>query len=118
MALAGSATSFVLSSVLALWFIFANAPETPASLLVPISYYSALLNAILGIFNPIPAFLSDGGRILRAVLVRRNHDYNKATRTAAKVGIAISFAFMAAGFVILFTGNFISGAWIKLLAGY
>ena len=119
MALAGPATSFVLGSILTLAFIFfANSTGTSTNLLVPILYYSALLNAVLGIFNLIPAFPSDGGRILRAILVRRNHDYNKATRTAAKVGIAISFGFMVAGVVILFTGNFISGAWIILIGWF
>ena len=60
--------------------------------------YGAIINTMLGGFNLIPAFPLDGGRILRAGLVAWKKDYDTATRTAARVGIAISYGFMAAGF--------------------
>ena len=60
--------------------------------------YGAIINTMLGGFNLIPAFPLDGGRILRAGLVVWKKDYDTATRTAARVGIAISYGFMAAGF--------------------
>jgi Zn-dependent protease len=74
-----------------------------------ILYYAALINVILGAFNLIPAFPSDGGRILRAALVRLRKDYNKGTKDAVNVGIIISYGFMAFGFVMMVTGSFLSG---------
>jgi CBS domain-containing protein len=73
---------------------------------------------MLGAFNLIPAFPSDGGRILRAMLVRRKKDYNKATKTAANVGIAISYAFMGFGFFAMLAGSFVSGLWILLIGWF
>ena len=69
---------------------------------------------ILGIFNLIPAFPSDGGRILRAALVKVK-DYDKATKDAVKVGVTISYGFMALGFLMMVTGSFLSGIRILLI---
>ena len=78
----------------------------------------ALINTILGIFNLIPAFPSDGGRILRAALVKVKKDYDKATKDAVKVGVTISYGFMALGFLMMVTGSFLSGIWILLIGWF
>ena len=78
----------------------------------------ALINTILGIFNLIPAFPSDGGRILRAALVKVKKDYDKATKDAVKVGITISYGFMALGFLMMVAGSFLSGIWILLIGWF
>ncbi|NAL77599.1 site-2 protease family protein [Nitrososphaera sp. AFS] len=85
---------------------------------IDILYYVALINAILGLFNLIPAFPSDGGRILRATLVRVKKDYDKATKDAVKVGIIISYGFMAFGFLMMATGSFVSGIWMLLIGWF
>jgi CBS domain-containing protein len=73
---------------------------------------------MLGGFNLIPAFPLDGGRILRAGLVAWKKDYDSATRTAARVGIAISYGFMGVGFLTMITGSFVSGIWILLIGWF
>jgi CBS domain-containing protein len=115
--------SFILAGIFGLaWLLVSNVVpigETSArNFIIPILYYGALLNTILGTFNLIPAFPSDGGRILRAFLVRRKKDYNEATKSAANIGIAISYAFMAFGFITLLSGEIIGGIWVLLLGWF
>jgi Zn-dependent protease len=74
------------------------------------------LNAVVLIFNLIPAFPLDGGRILRAVAWRLTGDRNRATRFAALTGQGFSYLFIAIGLVIVMTtGNVISGIWLALV---
>lgn len=121
-AFAGPATSFALSGIFAgLWWAASalSAGGAAATMLVGVLFYAATVNALLGAFNLIPAFPMDGGRILRSLLVRRNKgDYDRATRTAARVGIAISYAFFGIGFLVILTGSFISGIWILLIGWF
>ncbi len=80
--------------------------------------YGMLVNILLGAFNLIPAFPLDGGRILRSALLRWKKDYDQATKISARVGIAISYGFMAFGFLIMFSGSFTSGIWILLIGWF
>jgi Zn-dependent protease/CBS domain-containing protein len=68
--------------------------------------YLAMANLLLGLFNLIPAFPMDGGRVLRALLAMRL-DYNQATLVAARIGQALALAF---GFIA-----FAIGDWILIL---
>lgn len=121
MAIAGPLMSFAISGAfaLALLVVTIAVPDGSAAKVVRgILYYGALVNVILGVFNLIPAFPSDGGRILRAMLVRKKKDYNEATKTAANVGIAISYAFIGFGFLAMLAGSFVSGLWIILIGWF
>jgi Zn-dependent protease len=80
--------------------------------------YGAIVNILLGLFNLIPAFPLDGGRVLRAALVRWKKSHEEATRTAVKVGIGISYVIIAFGFITVFTGSFIGGIWLILIGWF
>jgi len=64
----------------------------------------AILNILLGVFNLIPAFPMDGGRVLRALLAERLK-YSDATRYAVYIGKIFGIAMVIAGF--LFTSYFL-----------
>ena len=128
-AIAGPAASFAIAAVLAaLWWslswiieddaVAAGGMQAAGQVVQGVLLYGAITNALLGVFNLIPAFPLDGGRILRAGLVRWKKSYDEATKIAARVGIAISYGFMGIGFPAMITGAFISGVWILLIGWF
>ena len=105
-ALAGPAVNFVIAFALWLWLL-------ASSSLVPVDQLSLtggpflerlmLLNIVLAVFNLLPAFPMDGGRVLRAVLAMRM-DHAEATRQAAAVGQGLA---LWLGFMGLFYNPFL-----------
>ncbi len=80
--------------------------------------YLALINALLAIFNLIPGFPLDGGRVLRAALWGLTHNLRRATEIAIDVGHAIAFAFILVGFWRLYTGDWINGFWVASIGWF
>ena len=122
-AVVGPLTSFVIAGILALSLSIlnqVNVEDTIVAITIAegVLYYGTLVNVLIGGFNLIPAFPLDGGRILRSALLRWKKDYDQSTKIATKVGIAISYGFMALGFVVVFTGSFISGMWLLLIGWF
>jgi CBS domain-containing protein len=74
--------------------------------------YLSFINLAVGIFNLIPGFPLDGGRILRAALWSLFGDIKKATQIASSFGKAFAFILMGLGFLYLFYGMVISGIWL------
>jgi Zn-dependent protease/CBS domain-containing protein len=91
-ALAGPVTSMLVAAV-----CYVVVLALPSSLTVPIFVFGwlAITNFVLAVFNLLPAFPMDGGRVLRALLAR-SWSYANATRTAARIG-----SLFALGFVLL-----------------
>lgn len=77
--------------------------------------YLAFINLLLAIFNMIPAFPLDGGRVLRAILWGWKGDIMWATRIASAAGSVFAFLLMALGIYSFITGNFIAGIWWFLI---
>ncbi len=65
----------------------------------------AAINAFVLVFNLLPAFPMDGGRIARALVWWRTGDRNLATRYAANLGRAFGYLFIAGGLVLLARGD-------------
>jgi CBS-domain-containing membrane protein len=77
-----------------------------------------MINLALAVFNLIPGFPLDGGRILRAILWWRTGDVERATVGAARTGQVIAAILMAAGgFLVLTTGNW-SWLWEVLIGWF
>jgi len=73
--------------------------------------YLLLLNLILAIFNMIPAFPLDGGRVLRATLWAWKENLRWATRISSNIGTGFGIALIALGIFAFVQRNFIQGVW-------
>ncbi|MBI4320084.1 MAG: site-2 protease family protein [Chloroflexi bacterium] len=115
MAFVGPLSSLVLAVVFgAGWFLAPGInPQTQAILL-----YLALVNLLLALFNLIPAFPLDGGRVLRAILWWTSHSMFDATRIASMVGQGFAYLFIFGGLFWAFTGNIISGLWLMVIGWF
>ncbi|MEI6510091.1 MAG: site-2 protease family protein [bacterium] len=81
--------------------------------------YLGNINLLFGLFNLIPAFPLDGGRILRAALWQWKKDLRQATRIAAKAGVFISYLLFLLGFVsIVAWGDLFGGLWWIVLGWF
>lgn len=105
-ALAGPLVSFALAG------LFALAAATPllGSPARSVARYLALINVILAVFNLVPAFPLDGGRILRGLLWNKLGKV-RATRAAADAGGLFALALIAVGVLALLQGAGIEGIW-------
>jgi Zn-dependent protease/CBS domain-containing protein len=79
------------------------------SLLVPILSYLALMNIILGIFNLIPGFPLDGGRVLRSIIWKATGNFQTATNITTFVGQAFAYLIILWGIPLFFSGNVFNG---------
>jgi Zn-dependent protease len=79
--------------------------------LVGVIGYLGYLNLILAVFNLVPAFPLDGGRIFRSALWGARKDLLSATKIASRVGAGFGLLLMAAGLVSMLRGQFFGGIW-------
>jgi Zn-dependent protease/CBS domain-containing protein len=77
--------------------------------------YLAVVNLALALFNMVPAFPLDGGRVFRALLWSRARDLMQATRQAVFLSSAFSWLLVAVGLMGLFAGQVANGLWPMLL---
>ena len=113
-ALAGPGTSLLLGGMFVAIALTVEQPQLEA-----LVAYLGFVNLALGLFNLIPGFPMDGGRVLRAILWRVRGDRLLATRNAAVVGRAFAYLLIGLGvFVALQPGGLFSGIWIALIGWF
>ena len=77
--------------------------------------YLAMINTVILVFNLLPGFPLDGGRVLRAALWAWTGSLRRATRMASLVGAGFGIALMALGVWAIVRGSWIGGMWYILL---
>lgn len=80
--------------------------------------YLAFINLAVGIFNMLPGYPLDGGRVLRSVLWARSRNVLKATRSAATAGTYIAFGLFALGGLSILFGGFVQGVWFIIIGWF
>jgi Zn-dependent protease len=117
MAIAGPIASLLLSILFAALYQIATIIEFPVPAIGILGYLSAV-NMLLAVFNMVPAFPTDGGRILRSLLWWIKGDIRWATQVASRISMVFAIAIIFVGFMSLIEGNFIGGLWWVLIGSF
>lgn len=125
-ALAGPAVTFAIVVVLAVvgtlatgWADFREAAlhetSSNASALMALVAWLVAINALILVFNLLPAYPMDGGRVARAIAWWRSGDRTSATRFAANLGRLFGYVFIGGGIVLAISGYAITGIWLAFI---
>lgn len=111
-AVAGPAVTLGVAAVFAA-LLLALPASTPAWLKALVEY-QLLVNGLIFVFNMLPAFPLDGGRVLRSLLWRRSGDIERSTATAAGVGRVFGYAMIVLGGLEFLSGA-PEGLWLAII---
>jgi Zn-dependent protease/predicted transcriptional regulator len=112
MAIAGPIASVVIGTFFYLLYAWGRDVWGVAA---EVLWYLAFINWVLAVFNMVPAFPLDGGRILRSALWRWKGDLRWATHQAARFGSGFGLLLVALGFINVLIGNLVGGFWYVIL---
>lgn len=113
-AIVGPVTSLALAAV---FYELKPLVASPQPVLAIVTYL-ALINFMLAIFNLVPGFPLDGGRVLRAIVWRVTGKFQTATSVAALTGRFIGFALIVLGVWQALSGNLLNGLWIAFIGWF
>lgn len=113
-AVVGPLTSFVLAGLC--YGFGRGAAERPWA--VALTGFLAAVNLIVGLFNLVPGFPLDGGRVLRALLWGWSGRLGWATQWASRIGSLFAFTLVALGLVRALAGETVGGLWFVLIGGF
>jgi CBS domain-containing protein len=117
MAIAGPVVSLVLAVLCGSLSWYGHQADWAPPVVIVLGYLG-FINAAVLVFNLIPAFPLDGGRVLRSILWAITGTLRTATYWASFMGQLFAWIFVAAGIVQLFNGNFIGGIWIAIIGWF
>jgi Zn-dependent protease len=109
-----------LTVTLVLTVLFAAVQPAVAAIppLLALARYLTYINGMLLIFNLIPGFPLDGGRMFRAIVWGAVKNFDRATLIAAALGRIVAFLFILLGVWLVFFGSFLNGLWIIFIGWF
>jgi Zn-dependent protease/predicted transcriptional regulator len=110
-AVVGPLTSFAIAGVVAVLAALLQPGGTAAAVM----QYLVLVNVVVGLFNLVPGFPLDGGRVLRALLWKARGDLGWATRVASRTGEQFGLVLIALGTWRAVAGQFLGGLWFVVI---
>ncbi len=113
-AIVGPLTSLALAALFGLLYLLVR----PFPALAAPSAWLARINLMLGLFNLIPGFPLDGGRVLRAAIWRITGDPLRSTRITAIIGRLLAFGFILSGILIAANRQIVTGVWLLLIGWF
>ncbi len=119
MAVAGPACSLAIGGLFGLLWLFNPGLSEPiATMLLWLAY----INGALAVFNLIPGFPLDGGRVFRSLLWHFTGNYQRSTRIATRVGQGVGYLFILGGILIIFLRPFglswFNGLWLAFIGWF
>jgi Zn-dependent protease len=113
-AIAGPATSIVLAALFAgAWQLVRDVP-----LLAAPAIWLARINFIVAVFNLVPGFPLDGGRLFRAAVWHFTGSFRRASRVASFTGQLVAFGLIGWGILTVMGGNVIGGMWLAFIGWF
>lgn len=113
-AIAGPIVSFGLAILFGGIFLLDQA----IPLLAAPSEYLARINLMLALFNLIPGFPLDGGRVLRSIVWKISNNFQSATQIASVSGQIVAFGFIGLGVLTILGGQFFNGLWLVFIGWF
>jgi Zn-dependent protease/predicted transcriptional regulator len=114
MAIAGPLSSLLLAAVFWAIWRYAHAGEFVAAM----ASWLAVINLILGVFNLLPGFPLDGGRVLRGIVWGITGDFRKASRVASTSGRFFAYLMILYGIWQTLEGNWVGGLWVAFIGWF
>ncbi|MGH9738856.1 MAG: site-2 protease family protein [Candidatus Acidiferrales bacterium] len=114
MAIAGPLSSLFLAGVFFVIWRYAHAPEFVAAM----AYWLFAINLLLAIFNLVPGFPLDGGRVLRGIVWGITKDYRKASRIASTSGRFFAYLMIFVGIWQALEGRWVDGLWLAFIGWF
>jgi len=119
MAVAGPACSLVIAGLFYSISLFTQDTIVPVA---AVAFQLAFINAALAIFNLIPGFPLDGGRVFRSILWKVTGNYKRSTRIATRIGQGTGYLFILGGILIILLQPFglgwFNGLWLAFIGWF
>ncbi|HVO59743.1 MAG TPA: site-2 protease family protein [Terriglobales bacterium] len=97
---------------------FPGQATEPAAPVAALLTWLGRINVVLAVFNMIPGYPLDGGRVLRSIIWWIGRSQERATKWASSVGQAVAFLFILYGLFGFFTGRNYEGLWLAFIGWF
>jgi len=119
MAIAGPLTSLIIGGILlGVYYGLGDIDNFTVQFITAIAFWLGYINIVLGVFNLIPGFPLDGGRVLRSIIWWRSRNLRSATKIASYIGRGVGFLFIFGGIWLAFAGYIFNGIWIAVIGWF